>query len=477
MHNDNKIQRWSSRLAGASALLLAGTIFFSNTMPLGANRSYSSGDKTLSMLGPKSRVKLVGQVSVQQSDLAYFNANSPFYFDTATVRMKLRNPSTDQTVELGYKDQEQWHYSRLNVSDPLIDELNWSHVGEGTALYQRSPTYKDIRGFLSNPPQDKLIGTYDYDSSGLTQSTAKLAGYVPAKEETSISTPLRGKVTMYAYLNNENFKATITKRDLNWYGDPDVVTAKVYKGSDEVFSATIDDDGNDTDNRRLGEPQDVTIENPGPGVPEPGVYKIVIDAPGDSVITGIRTNLSKLAFEGPLYVAANNEIYGDIVPATIPTTLVTNAQALTFIMDHDQTQTITAGSHSLKIATAGQSVALDTGVATSTVTIPKSDVVVNGVGYFGFSAEQFFQPTPYHIVPITKAADLDRVDYVLTNYRPPKKLADGWVEVERTFDLRDAVVQNGKLSWVLAAPGLQAAGRTIEVKDISMTLSKKGWFQ
>jgi hypothetical protein len=140
---------------------------------------------------------------------------------------------------------------------------------------------------------------------------------------------------MYVYLNHEPFNMSFTKQDLNWYSDPDAAKISVYKGKDKVFDATIDDDGNSTSNQKPGFKQTVNIKNPGPGLPESGVYKIVIDAPDDSIITNITTNLHKIVFEGPLYVADNRAVYGGI-PKTNPTKLVTNAQSISFRSDHNQ---------------------------------------------------------------------------------------------------------------------------------------------
>ena len=458
------------------AVLLVAFIAISNTAPLGAGTSYNFEDKALGVLGPKDRVKFDDKIAIQKSDLVYFSSSMPFSFDLATVKLKIRNPSFEQIVDLGFRDKDEWHYSRTRLADPKLDSLTWPQIGTGPYLYQKIPSFIDSESFIQKPPKDKLIGTYDYDSSALEQHTT-LPNYMQNDRNTIITTPLRGQVTMYVYMNGEPFSMSLIKRDLNWYNDPDVLTAKVFQGTDQVFEATIDDDGNDSSDRRLGVAQKVTMRNPGPEDPPAGVYKVVIDAPGDTVITRIETNLHKIAFEGPLYVAANREVYGNIVPSTIPTTLVTNALGLTLNMEHKQPQTVSIGDKSAKLAMPHQPVSLKTDTALTAITIPKSDVIINGVGYFSFSQEHFFTPTPYHIIPIKSAADLERVDYVLTNYVTPKKLADGWIEVERTFDLSTAVIKDGKLSWVISAPGLAENGRTIEIKDIEMTLTKKGWWK
>jgi hypothetical protein len=80
------------------------------------------------------------------------------------------------------------------------------------------------------------------------------------------------------------------------------------------------------------------------------------------------------------------------------------------------------------------------------------------------------------IFSINSAEDIARADYLLTDYKTPKHEGD-WLVAEREFDLHDAAIQNGQLSWLLNAPGLKENNRTVEYKNIVMTLSKKGWFK
>jgi hypothetical protein len=277
-------------------------------------------------------------------------------------------------------------------------------------------------------------------------------------------------------LSHEPFNMTLTKRDLNWQNDPDAVKISVYKGKDKVFDATIDDDGNSSNNRNAGQPQSVEIKNPGPGLPEAGVYKIIIDTPGDSMITNITTNLHKLAFEGPLYVADNHEVYGDIVAKTKPTLLTTNAQSLSFRSDHEQSKTATIGKQVININKPNQVFNAISTTPTTNVIVPSSDMIINGTGYFAFNPDQFFVPTPYKILPINSAEDIDQADYILTDYKTPTHQGE-WLVAEREFDLHDAAIQKGQLSWLINAPGLKENKRTVEYKSIEMTLTKKGWFK
>ncbi|MDB5178658.1 MAG: hypothetical protein JWN01_601 [Patescibacteria group bacterium] len=473
----NKNKKWSRLTALAGSMVLVGYILFVNAMPLGVSYDFKPGNKNVSSLGPGTRVETLNRSQRLIQDLAYFTSNMTFLFEHARVRMAIKTSDVNQVAWLGYKDQQAWHYNNQVISAPFIDSLGWARVGEGPYLYQKQPSYKSYADFMANTPRDKFIGVYNYSDTALRQSKADMSGYKPATAETVVSTPIRGKVTMYAYLANEPFRLAVEKRDLNWYKDPDVATVKVYKDTDKVFETTIGDDGNTNDDHHPGASQQADIKNPGPGLPEAGVYKIVIDAPDDSIITKIATNMHKITFEGPLHLAGNHEVYGDVVPPTASVDIFTNATDVSAQAFSRSAQTLIAGGKSVPLTQSQTFINLASTPQISAIKAPKSDIVINGVGYFAFSQDQFFEPTPYHILQITGPKDLEKVDYVLTNYKPPKQLGDGWVEVEREFDLSGAVVQKGKLSWVISAPGLADNKRSIEIKDIQMTLTKKGWFK
>jgi hypothetical protein len=473
-----QISLLSRSLAILLALLVVGFVCISNTSPFNISTTYTnSNNKDTLVLSPKTRVVSSNGVSIQKDDLIYFGSKMFFKFDNAVVKIKFKNLSSEQRILLGYSDQRQWHYSSKVLDAPFMDNISWTKISSGSAyLYQKKVEYKSLEDFYKNPPQNKFVGVFEFANSEILQPNIELPNYKPQNKNTSIDVPIRGNAVMNAYLNKEPFNMRFTKRDLNWYADPDVVKVSVFKNQDKVFDATIDDDGNSTNNHKIGQPEIVNIKNPGPSLPEAGVYKIVIDAPVDSVITNITTNLHKIAFEGPLYVADNHEVYGDIVTKTKPTTLTTNAQQLSFRSDHGQSKTATIEKQVVNVKKPKQVFTATNTAPTANISIPGSDMIVNGSGYFALSADQYFAPTPYKILPVNSAEDVAQADYILTDYKTPKHEGD-WLVADREFGLHDAVIQKGQLSWLLSAPGLKENKRTVEYKSIEMTLTKKGWLK
>ena len=465
------------KIAWSLALGLLAYLAVMNTIPFNINMNYTSSDpKKLSKLGPATRITADKSGEYRQTgNPVYFTSSMPFRFDEATVRLKFKNPHPDQTVSVGFKDRPEWYYQTNVISAPFLDTFSWPRVGNGPYLYQKTAEYQSVEDFTKNPPENKIVGTYDLDAAELAAETPAPEGYKPASSDTRIDVPLRGKTTFYMYLKDEKFKLKITKRDLNWYADPDAMKVSIYKGKSIVMTATIDDDGNATANKKAGGLQTIELKNPGPELPEAGVYKVVVDASRDSVLASIQTNLHKIAFEGPIYPVSNHEVYGSVAGKTSPTTLFAHADTVTVSANHMVAlQTISAGSQSVTLATINQPVSVGN-LVDSQITIPKSDVVINGAGYFAFSKDQLFAPTRYKLVKVESAADLQNIDYLLTSYRPPQKIGGDWLLAEKTFKLGDAYTENDKLSWVLSAPGLMENNREIHVKDVEISLTKRGW--
>lgn len=462
---------------------LIAYILLQNLAPLGVTMTYTYDPKSnnITDLGPKTRLTTYIQNNIQvirqTGDYIYFKTKMPYNFDQATLRLTFNNSSPEQTVSVGFQDQDSWHYSTIPYDVPFLNNISWPHIGSGPILYQKIPKFKSIDEFISNTPKDGIIGTYGIDTDFWNVSYINSQDYQPQKGKTIINTPLRGRHVIYAYLQNEPFNMTILKQDLNWYDGPDLVDIKVYKGNSLVYETQGDDDGIQNNSKILTSPEEIKIDSPGPGYPEPGVYKIIINATGDTIIKQITTNLHKIVFDGSIFLAGNSQIYPGTTPTTIPTTLYTDALSLSAITYHDAgKQTIMVNNSPLTLNEMSTDKILIPSQSLSQITVPKNDVLLRGfLGYFAFEKSQYFRPTQYYILPLAQSNDLNLVDYIYTNYTPSYH-TEGWQYAEHTFDLRTAYINNDQLSWVIQAPNLEANNRNLLIKSISITMSKNSWF-
>jgi hypothetical protein len=483
--NKNAIYRIHTAGQFLGILVLTAIITFtilSNMTPFGVNIHYNLNDinSNISQIGPGDRVtiqKINGEkITKIQGDYVYFTTKIPFNFENATVKVLFKNSDPDQTFSLGFKDQEEYHYITKPFDVPFLNNINWVKNGYEPVLYQREQRYTSVDDFNSNPPIDGIIGTFEYQSNLQSIDNLLLPKYTPKKSETKINVPLRGKQVIYAYLNKEPFNLNILKQDLNWYDGPDDVSVKIYKGDDLVYDAAIKDDGITDNSKRIQPPQEIKIQNPGKELPEAGVYKIVINANDDTIIKQLRTNLHKIVFANSIFLADNKSVYQGIVASTSATVVYTNALTLSAQTYHQQgKQNIMVGDQILGVQTLKSNTYLPPKEDIARVVVPQNDVILNGfMGYFVFDKDQFFLPTQYHVLTITRPEDVGLVDYILTDYMPSHK-EDTWQTNEQTFDINTAYIKDNKLNWVIKSPDLEKRNGSILIKDIEITFSKKGW--
>jgi hypothetical protein len=469
--NKKYLHQFNILFFGTLAFGLLGFILISNYTPLGVTKTYVySKDKEISALGPKERVFVDGLIQKQTSDLIYFTTEMPYRFESAKVRITFQNPNLNQDLYLGFRDKGQWHYETKLIDTPVLDGLDWQKVGNEPTLFQRQPQYRSVQEFFRNAPEDKIIGVYNFDSNILPVNS--IPDYTSSNKETVIDTALRGKQIFYVFVKDEPFKISISKQDLNWYEGEDVATVKIYKDKLMVYSAIIDDDGIIDSSKKVITTQEAIIQNPGPGLPENGIYKVVIDSTDDSIVKKISTNLKNIVFEGPLFLIGNSESSQVIDKAA--STMFTDALVITAKTIHDSgLQEIKIGDKILKLENRNQEVATDSAGVLTEVYVPKNDVIINGLlGYFAFSKDSFFRPSAYKIIPLTKKEDLEVVDFVLATYNQPITSGE-WKISEMTFDLSSAEFKNGKLSWLIKAPGLKEKGSEIRIKNIEVEFTKK----
>jgi hypothetical protein len=461
-------------------LLFSGLLVFlvfNGLAPFGSvDTQLYSGENLSRILRPSSRFTLSEGVIRQEDDSIYLTTKTPYKYDTAEIKVKFRPSKSLNKYSLGYKDETNWHFSSSVIYSELLNSLSWDRVGDGPYLYQKSKDFESIEEFNNNLPKDKVIGIYDQKAQNLLKSSFIQKYKTNSKEtDTVIDTLLRGNSTFYTYLEDEPFNLLIKKQDLNWYEDQDPMKITVLKEGEIVLRATIEDDGNESADKMTGEIQEIEIKNPGPELPENGVYQIIIDASSDVVLSEVKTTLEKIVFEGPIYPASNSISYPGIVDQTRSNTIYTNASKISVYSNHELQQVISSGNNSIIIDSPNITKILEV-ETDKPILIPESDVVLNGIGYFAFSKENFFTPNEYKVIQVANAEDIEQSDFILTKYNYPSLSIDGWYESIRTFDIREAVYNNDNLNWMLNANGLKENSNSIEIQSIEIKYYKMGWF-
>lgn len=472
---DTTAIRITTRICAKALVVCVGIYVLSYNFPLfGLNHKANNNDITA--LLPNSRVKkenvLGTEIERQTDDLTYFTTKSEG-FDSATVKFEFMSTSADQALYLGFKDSSTNHYNTKPVNLPFLNNLDWRRITFTMPfIYAKNDrNYSSEEDFLRNPPRDP-VGIYFVDPSKYETSIDMIADYSPSQKHMIIDTPLRGSHTFYVFLGFQPFEMSITKQDLNNYEGEDNVYIKVFKGTVMLTDRLIKDDGNTTSSGPMGNQETADISYEG-GNPENGVYKIVIEANADTIIKKISTNLSRIVFEPPLFILSKN--WNDASNLTFsPVTLYTDARKLSFRTYHTESlQEIKIGSDTVDLSGVEEEKTYENNKNYNMITIPKGDVVVEGQGYFAFTKDQYFSPFIFKKIDIRKKEDLEKVDYFVTDYLKPFNTTGNWKLAEVEFDLKDAYYSNGKLSWIIKAPGLKANGQELYIRNMEVMFHKK----
>jgi hypothetical protein len=453
--------------------LIGGFSVFKNYPLFGVTVNLT--ERELSDLTPGARVKKVlasdSEVKKQVEDLIYFTTKSKGY-DKATVRISFLSGGLDQEVHLGFKDQRVWHYKTKPVYLPLLENLKWQRVNfYSPTLYQKEGTAVSFEEFIKNPPTDKVVGTYYLSESYAREN---LDGYKPKSERTKIDVPLRGSHSFFTYVQDEPFFLKVGKQDLNWYDGADRVRIVVTKDGKILQEKTIADDGINNASQQFKDIQYETLEYVGGNAPN-GLYRVQIIASADSIIKYIESSFSLMSFQGPIFAISGSDAYNPELAKGSPNTLYTDALKLTFRTSHSAAfQKIKINNDEIDISEVDKDFTYDSKSSDrNVIQIPEGDVFVDGVGYFSFATDQFFTPFIYKKYEVKGKDDLEKIDYLLTDYVKPFNMAEGWREAELTFDIKDAFYDKDKLSWIIRAPGLKTNGNSVLIKDIEVTLEKE----
>ncbi len=456
------------RTIGISCMIFLGVSVLFYNFPI-----FGMTLKTNSELSPDegiTKINVLGrEIEKQIDDYSYFEMKSQG-FDNAHISFEFMTSSDDQEISLGYRDRSDWHYKTKPVNVPFLNTISLRQATTTPPfLFIKNPSkYISFEDFLKNPPPD-AVGAYITDSLKNDFSISFLPDYQPRGEETVIDIPLRGSHTFYTYLQYEPFTMTITKKDLNWHEGEDTLVARVYKNDVLLTEKQLEDDGITDASRQQLEDQSLDISYQG-GYPENGVYKIVIEASGDTVITSIRTNLHRIVFDSPVYPLSVNE---DGETKIKPVVLYTDAQKLSFKTLHNESlQKIKVNDDYIQLDTLLEPKIHETEKEYNTIKIPKGDVITTGQGYFSFSKAAFFTPYVFKKITVRNKEDLDDVDYFITDYKKPYNTTGNWKNVDVEFDLKNAYYNKGMLNWIIKTPGLKSSGKELYIRNLEITLHK-----
>ena len=419
---------------------------------------------------PDARVDLAGNIT---DDPAFFFVHPHRSFDTVDAEIWFKNDKAP-IVELGaLGNVEAQAYSLQPLQNLMIDNLGWLRLEKGgKVLLQRTLAYKSIDDFLASPPPVSKVATYHADIG----KPFVLDGYVPTSDTQSVGVSLRGAHEFKTYVKDETLSLDIWYMDMNRDEGADPVTLVVTNADGvAVGDARATDDGDISASSNGSSMRHVALRIP--GLPE-GAYKVQMQAGRDVFWRTISTTQQKMVFLNTLFLG--DEVgYKDV---SDPIVMWTEAKHLSFATRHVE------GLQSVGTALSSSRLAIDEpykrfelnvrepGVVA--VSTERGDLEVTADGHVAFDPKMYFNPDP---VRLTDQTDLDAlgVDYVYATYVSPRKVGDpdttvgtGWYVASATFDAKKIVLDKGAWKFVFSVPGIRAAGGTVSVKSINLTMSR-----
>lgn len=449
-----RIILWAGLIFLTFFFLWMGIVPFGRIMYLTDFRNQNS---FIGRLTPQERLGVTSRSLPNKiiGDPVYFSLFTPRTFDKAKVTVEYKNNSNAQIIEAGVlMDKVVWRYDLRPLENKVIDELmqNWDVVQEdGLILIQKKKNFSSIYEFKDNLPKRDRIALYN---TSISQEYL-IPDYQATTDLHIINHPLRGAYEFYTYIKDEDLDFNFTIEDLNQNQDSDEIDVFLYYEDQVIDSRHLVDDGIATDNRKIVGQRNLSLETK--NLPE-GVYKIEFKANDDVLTKKIETRQSKIAFIDKLRLAVTGQE---------GFSLFTDGQRLSALtVNPGSRQVIQIGDDKLEISETYKQFA--TNIVSEEIELKKDGVLLSTDGVLAFSSDAMVNP---RFKKVGTEINLEKVDYILADYKTPKQLKNGWKQAEIEIDLKNAYREDGKYSFIISAPGLQIDdGQAVELDKIIINL-------
>jgi hypothetical protein len=407
-------------------------------------------------------------------DPVYLAVNVPRSFNEVTVTAEYQNPE-QPLLEFGLVTSTEPWSVRLNpFESKVIDQAlaEWHRVdGTGVTLLQREPTFATVDEFLAALPLADRVGSYRYTPPNLYRDP----GYVAEPGGLELNHVLRGPHEFVTYAANESLHFGLDLIDSNREFNADPVKVEVYRDSVLVHEELLPDDGIVDATGQPSAPQSLSIDLP---VSDAGLYRVVLAVNDDIFLTHLATDQDRLVIPRRLYLAQSAE-YASVVPGlnTIESQLWLHGEKLTAKTDHPAgLQTVSIGDDTLLIDRVSSPHLWEEADPVSPLlrplTVPNNDLLLATPGWFALSEESAFDPS-LGITPLDETTALDELDLIVfSDYTPPVPGLGSTVQTA-SFSLDGVAGDRKDLQFVLSAPGLDRANRSLEMTHLEFRFQRE----
>jgi len=383
---------------------------------------------------------------------------------------------TDKEARIGILNDLTGEIENVTFYEPVLQKILWQSISDNElSLFQKNKKYERVDDFISDPnitnTDGQNIGIYDYELKPVISDKALITGNFQTDSK------LRGAHTMYVYVNNSSLKLEVSKVDLNQYYGSDEVNIFGFYDDVNVFYTKIDDDGIKDKSTNPAKIQSVTLDKK----LKNGIYKILIDAGIDSVISNIKINQGLVVFDD-LFFVDNPAVY-PIVSDYKTNTVYTDADRIDFALAHEsQKQNIKIDNDTFLIDEKNKSINLNRELSNIySLTNPKkklsmirsdiNDIRISTESVFSFSQEAFFKPRLSSTVTISPTTDISSLEYIIGKYKKAVE-KEGWYHQDLEIPISQDILSNNELKFSIYTNDRSNPQKKnwLKIKNLKITL-------
>lgn len=349
------------------------------------------------------------------------------------------------------------------------DRIKESFSNSGKKTSQLSPVkqFPNQAAWRRGPVNPARVALLDLDQYAFFHPR----NYSPRTTMRGLGTDIRGPQTIYAFAANEDIRIAFKKTDMNLKDGRDPLTVRVRRADSVVsdpnrwlWRREFPDDG--LTNHRGTRGQAVTYDIVIPQV-QAGMYVIEFVADDEVLIRDLKTSQQVFSFVNRLYLA-NGPIFtpGQTFKPLTVTTSIHQLRLWTFHNEGRQVVNVNGGA--LNIKNIRQPYDLNLKPISSTVNIPKGDMVIEGPGLI--TIPPFILPQPMGTsVSLTNELNLEPYDYLLAPYipQPSEAVVFRYVFPTDTLNIKDKA-----LKFSLRAAGLRQSDGQLALQRLRVTFDR-----
>ena len=448
-----------------------GTITYSREWP----RGLASGKGFIYDFKPAERIDAASSSKLRLvAEPVYFSLYAPRPFDSATVTIRYRDKlaSSAPIIEIGVLgDKLTGRYELKPIQNDVVDRYRFSLLRlEDTAerlVLQADKHYNSVAEFDQDLKAGNLKGcaggtascvaTYNYPLN----SRFSLPDY-SAAAPTVITQPLRGALQFYVYFKPGAWRLAFDFVDLNLDKGQDPITVNVYSGTEIVTTENIPD-SNPTPDNGQSEEKHLTLG----GQKASGLYRVEVKVSDDIVMAKLNSSSDKISFINRVWPVSGSGSLTLFTDASYVGASTVNPASL---------GNVSFGGARFELDKTYKQFSFSGREGVNKIILNKDDIVLENSGVFALSAASLINPSAQKIDRYFALAD--PVKYIIASYERPLE-EDGIKTAHATLDLKNAVNENNKYTFLISVPGLDGAvgsSEYLEIESISLKLKGKTVF-